>query len=154
MSTARFAPILRTRVVAPTPGFQAIRSISATASYNKGPIDATKDTLKKADRTVSDAAVKGINQGGMFTLQKSRRCTETGANIGFTTEKAAHTIKEAVGAGTQQAKAKGEEAKGDAAKVAGQGQGKAAEALGEAKGKTKEAMGTVEGKAKEAKNRM
>ncbi|KAJ6083175.1 hypothetical protein N7467_007310 [Penicillium canescens] len=132
MSTARFAPLLRTRVVAPTPGFQAIRSISATASYNKGPIDATKDTLKKADRTVSDAAVKGINQG----------------------EKAAHSIKEAVGAGAQQAKAKGEEAKGDAAKVAGQGQGKAEEALGEAKGKTKEAMGTVEGKAKEAKNRM
>jgi hypothetical protein len=76
------------------------------------------------------------------------------ANIGFTTEKAAHSIKETVGAGTQKAKAKGEEAKGDAAKVAGQGQGKAEEALGEAKGKTKEAMGTVEGKAKEAKNRM
>jgi hypothetical protein len=119
MSAARFAPLLRTRVVAPTPGFQAIRSISATASYNKGPIDATRDTLKKADRTVSDAAVKGI--------------------------------KDAVGAGAQQAKAKGEEAKGDAAKVAGQSKGKADEALGEAKGKTKEAMGTVEEKAKEAK---
>ena len=31
-----------------------------------GPVQATKDTLKKADRTVSDAALKGINQGGMF----------------------------------------------------------------------------------------
>ncbi|KAJ5293874.1 hypothetical protein PENANT_c002G08230 [Penicillium antarcticum] len=143
MSATRFAPLLRTRVVARTPGFQAIRSISATASYNKGPIDATKDTLKKADRTVSDAAVKGIDQG----------------------EKAAHSIKDAVGAGAQQAKAKGEEAKGDAANMAGegkgkaeealgQGKGKAEEAMGEAKGKTKEAMGAVEGKAKEAKSRM
>lgn len=65
MSFARFAPLLRTRVAAPTTGYQAIRSISATASYNKGAVDATKDTLKKADRTVSDAAVKGINKGGM-----------------------------------------------------------------------------------------
>lgn len=66
MSATRFAPLLRTRVVTQsTPAYQAIRSISATASYNKGPIDATKDTLKKADRTVSDAAVKGINKGGM-----------------------------------------------------------------------------------------
>jgi hypothetical protein len=90
----------------------------------------------------------------MFTLQRSRRCTKIGANIGFTTEKAAHSIKDAVGAGVQQAKARGEEGKGDAAKVAGQGKGKAEEALGEAKGKTKEAMGAAEGKAKEAKNHM
>jgi hypothetical protein len=45
-----------------------IRSISSTASYQKGPIDATKDTLKKADRAVSDAAVGGINKGGMYIL--------------------------------------------------------------------------------------
>ncbi|KAJ5749090.1 uncharacterized protein N7511_010786 [Penicillium nucicola] len=143
MSATRFAPLLRTRVLAPVPRFQAIRSISATASYNKGAIDATKDTLKKADRTVSDAAVKGIDQG----------------------EKAAENLRNAVGAGAQQAKTKGEDAKGDAAQVAGQakgkaeealgqGKGKAQEAMGEAKGKTKEAMGTVEGKAKEAKSRL
>jgi hypothetical protein len=65
MSAARFAPLLRTRVAIQTaPGFQAIRSISATAPCNKGPVDATKETLKKADRTVSDAAVKGIDKGG------------------------------------------------------------------------------------------
>jgi hypothetical protein len=65
MSAARFTPLLRTRVAVHTaPGFQAIRSISATAPFNKSAVDATKDTLKKADRTVSDAAVKGINKGG------------------------------------------------------------------------------------------
>ena len=68
MSTARFAPLLRTRVAVPTTRYQAIRSISATASYNKGAVDATKDTLKKADRTLSDAAVKGINKGGMCSM--------------------------------------------------------------------------------------
>ena len=66
MSAARFAPLLRSRVAVQTaPGFQAGRSISVTAPCRKGPVDATKDTLKKADRTVSDAAVKGINTGGM-----------------------------------------------------------------------------------------
>jgi hypothetical protein len=67
MSTARFVPLLRTRVVAaPTTSFQAIRSISATASYNKSAVDAGKDALKKADRNISDAAVKGINKGGKY----------------------------------------------------------------------------------------
>lgn len=68
MSATRFAPLLRTRVATQTaPRFQAIRSLSATAPYYKGPIDATKDTLKKADRSVSDAAVKGIDSSGMFS---------------------------------------------------------------------------------------
>lgn len=30
-----------------------------------GPVEATKGTLKKADRVVSDAALKGIDKGGM-----------------------------------------------------------------------------------------
>lgn len=42
------------------------RTISSTPEKDMGPVQATKDTLKKADRTVSDAALKGINQGGMF----------------------------------------------------------------------------------------
>ncbi|CAG7986584.1 unnamed protein product [Penicillium olsonii] len=128
MSTARFAPLLRTRVAVPTTRYQAIRSISATASYNKGAVDATKDTLKKADRTLSDAAVKGINKG----------------------EQAAHHLKDAVGAGAQQAKEKSGDVKGEAAELAGKGKGKAGEAMGEAKGKAEEAMGEAKGKAKEA----
>ncbi|KAJ5338554.1 hypothetical protein N7541_010527 [Penicillium brevicompactum] len=132
MSFARFAPILRTRVAAPTTGYQAIRSISASASYNKGAVDATKDTLKKADRTVSDAAVKGINKG----------------------EQAAHHLKDAVGAGAKKAQDKSGDVKGDAAELAGKGKGKADEALGQAKGKAKEAAGEVEGKAQEAKSKL
>jgi hypothetical protein len=66
MSAARFA-LMRARVAMPAPssGFLATRTISSTAMMSKGPIEATKDTLKKADRTVSDAAVKGLNKGGM-----------------------------------------------------------------------------------------
>ncbi|KAJ5793596.1 hypothetical protein N7457_000195 [Penicillium paradoxum] len=133
MSAARFAPLLRSRVATRTaPGFQAIRSISVTAPYYKGPIDITKETLKKADRTVSDVAVKGINTG----------------------EKVAHKIKEVVDTGAQEAKEKGEEVKDEAAEYADKGKGKAEEALGQAKGKAKEAIGDVEGKAKEVKDRM
>lgn len=67
MSAARFIPVVKSRVATATaPRFMAIRSISSTANYQKGPIDATKDTLKKADEVVSNAAVKGIDKGGMF----------------------------------------------------------------------------------------
>lgn len=47
--------------------FQAYRSFSTTLATQRGPVEATKDVLKKADRTVSDAAVKGIETGGMMT---------------------------------------------------------------------------------------
>ena len=63
--TARVAstPAIRTT---PALGVGAARSISSTARRQSGPVDATKETLKKADRVVSDAAVKGIEKGGMF----------------------------------------------------------------------------------------
>ena len=68
MSAARFA-LMKPRVAMPTltpsAGFLATRTISSTAARSKGPVEATKDTLKKADRTVSDAAIKGLNKGGM-----------------------------------------------------------------------------------------
>ncbi|KGO36619.1 hypothetical protein PEX1_044440 [Penicillium expansum] len=127
MSAARFAPLLRTRVAVQTaPGFQAIRSISATAPYNKGPVDATKDTLKKADRVVSNVAVKGINTG----------------------EKAAHKIKDAVGAGAKQAREKGEEVKGEASQYAGKAKGEASEYAGKGKGKAEEALNEAKEKTK------
>ncbi|KAJ5950760.1 uncharacterized protein N7479_009173 [Penicillium vulpinum] len=122
MSAARFAPLLRTRVATQTtPSFQAIRCISATAPCNKGPIDLTKETLKKVDRTVADAAVKGINTG----------------------EKVTHKVKDVVGS----VKEKGGEVKGEAAEYTGKSKGKAAEALGEAKG----AVGQAKGKGEELK---
>lgn len=70
---ARIAPAARTASLSlrptttPVLSVGATRSISATARRDKGPIDATKETLKKADRKVSDAAVKGIEVGGMYT---------------------------------------------------------------------------------------
>ncbi|KAJ5588689.1 hypothetical protein N7537_011367 [Penicillium hordei] len=127
MSASRFAPLLRTRVAVQTaPGFQAVRSISATAQCNKGPVDATKETLKKADRTVSDAAVKGINTG----------------------EKAANKIKDAVGSGAKQAREKGAEVKGEASEYAGKAKGEAAEYAGKGKGKAEEALGEAKQKTK------
>lgn len=107
------------------PNSVQLRSVSSTARNDKGPVDATKDTLKKADRVVSDAAVKGIDKG----------------------EHAKDKIKEAVGSTTHEAKTKTEHMRGEAAEY----KGKAEAAAGEVKGKTSEAMSDVAGRAKEAK---
>lgn len=69
-SLTRFTP-LTSRLAAPvrtaTPAFGVAvsRSLSSTTRKEKGAVDATKDTLKKVDRTVSDATLKGIETGGM-----------------------------------------------------------------------------------------
>ncbi|KAJ5386089.1 hypothetical protein N7509_008630 [Penicillium cosmopolitanum] len=132
MSATRFIPVIKSRV-APSiaPRVTTIRSISSTASYQKGPVDATKDTLKQADRIVSDATVKGIDKG----------------------EQAKNKLKDAMGATGQDAKGKMQEAKGEAAQYAGEGKGKAEHMAGKAKGKASEAMGEAAGKAKEAKEK-
>ncbi|GES58519.1 LEA domain protein [Aspergillus terreus] len=124
--TARVAstPAIRTT---PALGLGAARSISSTGRRQSGPVDATKETLKKADRVVSDAAVKGIEKG----------------------EQAAGKIKDTVGKTTGEAEAQASELKGEAAEMAGKGKGKAEEALGQGKGKAEEALGEAKGKAKE-----
>lgn len=61
--TTRAAIIAATRS-APALAVATSRSLHASARLQKNPVDATKDTLKKADRVVSDAAVKGIEKGG------------------------------------------------------------------------------------------
>lgn len=61
MSAARLAPVVRSRLATATPSSVNVRSISSTVRLEKGPVDATKDTLKAADRVVSDVAVKGID---------------------------------------------------------------------------------------------
>jgi hypothetical protein len=80
MSAARLVPVVRSRVATTAaPASVTLRSITTTARLEKGPVDATKDTLKAADRVVSDAAVKGIDLGRMFIpplktrIPKSRR---------------------------------------------------------------------------------
>ena len=40
----------------------------ATSPYRKSVVDTAKDAVKKVDRKVADAAVKGIEKGGMSTL--------------------------------------------------------------------------------------
>jgi glucose-6-phosphate dehydrogenase assembly protein OpcA len=44
---------------------QSPRLFSTTLVQQKGPVEAAKDGLKKVDRAVSDAAVAGIDKGGM-----------------------------------------------------------------------------------------
>ena len=38
-----------------------------TSPNRQSAVDSAKETVKKVDRTISDAAVKGIEKGGMFS---------------------------------------------------------------------------------------
>ncbi|PWY92396.1 hypothetical protein BO70DRAFT_357518 [Aspergillus heteromorphus CBS 117.55] len=125
--SARAASLSLKTTSSPALSVGTTRSISATTRRDKGAIDSTKDTLKKADRKVSDAAVKGIEAS----------------------ENAAGKLKDSVGS-TSKAKAKAQELKGEASEAAGKGKGKAEEALGSAKGKAQEVAGEAKGKAKDA----
>lgn len=58
------------------PRLVAFRSISSTPKYQKSAVDAAKDTVKKADEVASKAALKGIDQGGLF--HPSRRLATVG----------------------------------------------------------------------------
>ena len=59
---------LRTGLRAPTARTTAcsasVRTFSASVAARKSVTDAAKDAAKKVDRTVADAAVKGIETGG------------------------------------------------------------------------------------------
>lgn len=72
---ARVRPVTRASLTPVTRASTAARPafFSSTPERQKGPVDATKETLKKADRLVSDAAVKGIETGGEF-LSKTYLC--------------------------------------------------------------------------------
>ncbi|KAK8050444.1 hypothetical protein PG994_012174 [Apiospora phragmitis] len=97
---------------------QAPRPFSMVARLQKNPVEATKDTLKQADRKVSDKLVDGINAA---------------SNVAA---KAKGTAEEVSG----QAAGKSEELKGKAA-------GKTEELKGEAKGTAQEAAGKAKGAA-------
>ncbi|KAL2814930.1 hypothetical protein BJX63DRAFT_431035 [Aspergillus granulosus] len=115
-TTARTVTPLSTARATSSVAVAGQRFVSSTAKRESGPVDATKSTLKKADRLVSDAAVKGIETG----------------------EAAANKVKQAVGSSSREAEKKAGELKGDAAELAGKSKGKAQEVAGEAKGKAKE----------------
>ncbi|CRG85979.1 hypothetical protein PISL3812_02982 [Talaromyces islandicus] len=104
LTTARATGV----IIAPS-SVLAYRSISTTPVAQRGPVEATKDTIKKVDRTVANAAVKGIETG----------------------EKVTKKTQETIGL-------KGHEAEGKANEIAGEAKGKASELEGRAKGKAEE----------------
>ncbi|KAH8692637.1 LEA domain protein [Talaromyces proteolyticus] len=95
--------ILTTTRVTVAPSYRTYRSFSITLAAKKGPVEGTKDALKKVDRTVSDAAVKGIETGEKAT----KKVQET---VGTKGHEAAAKAKEVAG----EAKAKGSELKDQA----------------------------------------
>lgn len=88
------------------------RLFSTTPIARKSPVETIKDAAKAVDRTISGAAVKGIEKG----------------------EEVAGAVKEAMPETTG-------EAKGQANEMAGAAKGKAAELKGEVKGKASELQG-------------
>lgn len=65
--TSRLAMASVGRTTTPALTVVASRSLSSTAKKEKGPVEATKDTLKKAERGASNAALKGLETGGTST---------------------------------------------------------------------------------------
>ncbi|KAF2795002.1 hypothetical protein K505DRAFT_407215 [Melanomma pulvis-pyrius CBS 109.77] len=98
------------------------RLFSTSPIVRKSPVETVKDAAKVVDRTISDAAVKGIETG----------------------EQAAKVIQEKLPNSTS-------EAKGQASELAGEAKGKASELSGEASGKASEVTGQAKGKAQEVK---
>ncbi|KAF2433817.1 hypothetical protein EJ08DRAFT_573642, partial [Tothia fuscella] len=92
------------------------RLFTTSIRYQKSAVEIGKDALKKVDRAVSDAAVKGI---------------ETGETV---VEKTKETI------GTDKGEVKGN-AKEAAGEIKGEVKGKAHEVAGQAKGKAEEVKG-------------
>ncbi|KAL9624493.1 MAG: hypothetical protein Q9160_001157 [Pyrenula sp. 1 TL-2023] len=106
--------LYRASTVATSSGRCSFKAFSTTSFKPKSAPDTTKDTLRQADRKVSDAAVSGI---------------DAGAN-------AAQKAKEAVGVGAKKAE-------GNAAEATGKAKGTAAELSGKAKGKVEETKGKL-----------
>lgn len=109
-------------------------STSPYAKKDSG--SAVKETIESVNKTVGNAAVKGIEKG----------------------QKATDTLKSTVGLNAKQAEGSAKEtsgeAQGKASELAGEAKGKAQEVAGQAKGKTQEVAGQAKGKAEEVKGKM
>ncbi|KAF2129791.1 hypothetical protein P153DRAFT_366303 [Dothidotthia symphoricarpi CBS 119687] len=101
-----------------------VRLFSTSPVVRKSPVETIKDAAKAVDRTISNAAVKGIEKS----------------------EDAVDAVKEAM------PETKGE-AKGKANELAGAAKGKASELSGEAKGKAQELKGEANAKANQAEGK-
>lgn len=148
---------------------------SSTPYTRKDSGSAVKDGIDSVNKTVGDAAVKGIEKSRalypfllsypmsslplplhfsssappplpFFSLHPERNKPLTPYHRSPTTEQATETLKSTVGLNAKQAE-------GSAKEMSGEAKGKAEELAGEAKGKTGEAKGKAEDLAGEAKGK-
>ncbi|PZD41372.1 hypothetical protein A1F97_04386 [Pyrenophora tritici-repentis] len=120
------------------------RLFSTTPVARKSPVEVIKDAAKAVDKTISGAAVKGIEKGEHDDIIRFAGITltmmnEQGLIQHVTAEQVAEKVKEVTPETTGQAK-------GQANEMAGQVKGKANEVAGEAKGKAAEVKGEAKSK--------
>ncbi|CAF9927065.1 hypothetical protein IMSHALPRED_007112 [Imshaugia aleurites] len=150
---------------APLATTNSVRVCFSTSPFAKKDSTA-KETIESVNKSVGNAAVKGIEKGRKFRryltptmfsdLAITAPSSETShLHSAFTnanppplsTEKATENLKSTVGLNAQKAE-------GSAKEMAGEAKGKAEEVAGEAKGKTHEVAGQAKGKAEEVKGKM
>ncbi|KAL8833253.1 MAG: hypothetical protein Q9170_004385 [Blastenia crenularia] len=123
------------------------RFLSTSPLSRKSAVDAAKDTVKSADRTISDAAVKGIEKG-------EQAAASVKSTIGINASKAEGAASETTGDLKGKAGQSTGDLKGKANQSTGDLKGKASEVTGEAKGKAQEVAGAAKGKAEEVKSKI
>lgn len=130
-------------------------AFSTTINVQKNIADATKDTLKTVDRTVSDKLVDAIDVGSTVA-SKVKEVKDSVVND--TTGTAEKLKGEAVGKASElSGKAQGTasqmagKAKGTASEMAGKVEGQASEVMGKTEGNTEKAAGKVKGTAERAR---
>jgi len=134
---------------------QAPRTFATTAAIQRSAQEAVQDTLKRADRAISDKIVDGIDVGSTMTQKlkegveeiKAGKATGQAERIrDEMARKASETASSAEGTASKAA--------GQASKITRETKGKAKEMAGEAKGKAKEMAGEAKGKAEEVKGKV
>ncbi|KAL9128213.1 MAG: hypothetical protein Q9175_007571, partial [Cornicularia normoerica] len=125
---AKDMSLLRTIAIkAPRAPLAATKRVRfSTSPYaQKDSSSAVKDTIESVNKSVGDAAARGIEKG----------------------QQATENLKSTVGINAKHAE-------GSAKAMTGDAKGKASELAGEAKGKTQEVAGQAKGKAEEVKGKM
>ncbi|KAI9707645.1 MAG: hypothetical protein M1836_000606 [Candelina mexicana] len=140
---------LRTVRVAP-------RAFSTSVRTRKSAMDPVKDAAKTVDKTLSQAAIKGLEVGQSATEKaKAAVGMDPKKDVHGNMEDAASQAKASAQHMSGEAKGKGQElageAKGKGQEMTGEAKGKGQEIAGEAKGKGQTMTGAVKGKAEELK---
>lgn len=152
----------------------AAPSFSTSVRVHKSATETAKDTLKAVDRTIANAAVKGIEKGRTLFVSRNLFSPTPSlpaplparplADVAPPTdlEEASAAARDTLNIHAAKAEGAAQEATGDAKgtahglagqaqEYAGRAKGKAHELAGEAKGKAQEVKGEVVGKAQEVK---